>query len=221
MSDVSVNTPGSASVTVPSVIDASTSSVKIGDGSRTAQITAGSELLVNDSVLNAKIPAVGQKTSVASIPVVMASDYVPPAQTILINHVDDSVKIGDGVRFISISATNALKTDSSAVTQPISGTVAISSSPATGFSTINVSGFVVVQSTSTQLLASNSARKYAHIINNSSTPVFIQFGAAAVTGRGIKLTVGAMYTMSGYELFLGAINAISTTTTNIDILEGI
>lgn len=90
-----------------------------------------------------------------------------------------------------------------------------------GWSTVSVSAQVAVGATSTQLIASNTNRKYFHIVNNSTAAAFLQYGSAAQVNRGIKLNVGAMLTLSGYELYLGQINAISTSTTiNLDILEG-
>ncbi len=44
----------------------------------------------------------------------------PTAQEIIINHADDSIKIGDGTDIADVTAANALKTDSSHVTQPVS-----------------------------------------------------------------------------------------------------
>lgn len=91
----------------------------------------------------------------------------------------------------------------------------------TGFSTVSVSTQIAVGTASTQLIAANSARKYFHIFNNSTTTAYIQYAGAAALNRGIKLSVGGMLTLSGYDLFLGSINAISTTTINLDILEGV
>lgn len=91
----------------------------------------------------------------------------------------------------------------------------------TGFSTVNVSTQVVVGTISTTLITANANRKYFHIFNNSNTTAFIQYGSAAVLNRGIKLNAGGLLTLSGYDLFLGQINAISTTTINLDILEGV
>lgn len=89
-----------------------------------------------------------------------------------------------------------------------------------GFSTISGSSAVSVDSTSTQLLPANSNRVYAHISNNSSAPAFVQYGSQAVLGRGIKLQGGALLTVSGFDLYLGQINAISANPTTIDVLEG-
>ena len=41
-------------------------------------------------------------------------------QEIVINHADDSIKIGDGTDLAEVTAANALKVDSSHVTQPVS-----------------------------------------------------------------------------------------------------
>lgn len=91
----------------------------------------------------------------------------------------------------------------------------------TGFSTVSASSAISVGITSTTLILANTSRKYLHIFNNSSAAAYIQYGSAAVLNRGIKLNAGGLLTLSGYELFLGQINAISTTTINLDILEGV
>lgn len=41
-------------------------------------------------------------------------------QEIVINHADDSIRLGDGTRLTTVTAAGALKTDSSAVNQPVS-----------------------------------------------------------------------------------------------------
>lgn len=90
-----------------------------------------------------------------------------------------------------------------------------------GFSTINVSTSIPVSSSSTQLLAINTNRVYAHLINYGTVPAFVQYGNAAVVNHGIRVSPNAILTISGFDLFLGQINAISSTPTAIDVLEGI
>ncbi len=127
-------------------------------------------------------------------------------QQVDISSIDDSVAIGDAAGN-KVSVTNN----------------ALNVSVVSGFSSKSgLPAQIAVTGASTQLLAGNAARKYAHFINNSSAVVFIQFGSAAVIGQGIKLNLGAMYSLSGFELWQGAVNAVSASgTVNIDIFEGI
>lgn len=98
-------------------------------------------------------------------------------------------------------------------TQPVS---------AKGFSNIAFSGQVSVSGTSSALLAANTNRKYVHFTNNSNISVYIQYGSQAALNQGIKLLPNALLTLSGFELYMGQINAISAgSTTLIDVLEGV
>lgn len=115
----------------------------------------------------------------------------------------DTVGISDGINNLAISSNGSISLN------------------VPGFSTINVSGTVAIGTSSTQLLAANPNRLYVHFFNNDSVPVYIQYGSAAQMGRGIRLNVGAMLTLSGFDLFKGSITAISSTpSTLIDVLEG-
>lgn len=90
----------------------------------------------------------------------------------------------------------------------------------TGFASATSTGQVSVTSSSTQLFAANATRAYAHVFNNSSDTIYLQFSIGAALQQGIRLVPGAFYTVSGYELWLGEINAISTgSSTLIDIFE--
>ena len=152
----------------------------------------------------------------------------------------DSIKIGDGsgtnttittvgakkaldvnVADITLDAANdsvAIKNGSNQLAVNSDGSV---NARAIGFSSINVSTQIMVGTSSTTLLILNNNRRYVHIINNSSNRIFIQYGTPAEVNRGIKIPPGAMWTISGYEVYLGQITAISETpSTAIDILEG-
>lgn len=118
--------------------------------------------------------------------------------------------------------SSAALTDAQLRASPVP--VSVSSASAAGFSTPSA-GFpkqTVVSTTSITLLSANANRKYAHISNNSGSPIYIQFSATAVVGQGIRINAGALYTLSGYELWLGAITAISSTPNlSIDLMEAI
>lgn len=92
-----------------------------------------------------------------------------------------------------------------------------------GFNTI-APGYPVqipVGTNSTVLLPVNPLRAYAHVINNSSYKIYVQYGVSAALRQGFPVTVGSALFISGNDLYRGAINAISpVANTLIDVLEG-
>lgn len=91
-----------------------------------------------------------------------------------------------------------------------------------GFDTLtNPPGQVTVGLTSITLFTANPNRKYAHIVNNSGLDIYIQFLNNAIFGQGIKLAPNTLYTIESTNLWLGQINAIGVSASQlIDILEG-
>lgn len=77
----------------------------------------------------------------------------------------------------------------------------------------------------TAALAANANRKYALIINDSDTVIYLKIGAAAVLNEGIRLNAqGGSYEMSvGYgNLDTRAINAISSVAAKVLLVtEGV
>lgn len=128
-----------------------------------------------------------------------------------------------------ISATEVAGIDSSGNLHPIavnsSGAVEVVGSLTTtqGFSVISVGPTQIsVGTNSTQLLAANPSRLYAHIINNTSNTVYIQYSSSAALNQGIKLSAGGFLFISGGDLYLGVVNAIALMPNQlIDIIEGI
>lgn len=96
-------------------------------------------------------------------------------------------------------------------------------SGATGFSVLTpgTPTQVSIGTTSSTLIAANPNRLYAHIVNNSGQPIYIQYSVSAALNQGIKLPPGSFYTIESNNLWLGAINAIGVMAGQlIDILEG-
>lgn len=91
-----------------------------------------------------------------------------------------------------------------------------------GFDTLTAPpGRVDVGLTSVLLFAANPDRKYAHIVNNSGQTIYIQYSTSASLGQGIKLPPNTLYTIESNNLWLGQINAIGVSASQlIDILEG-
>lgn len=93
----------------------------------------------------------------------------------------------------------------------------------TGFDTLSVGSpaQVAVGLTSIQILDNNPNRKYAHIANNSGKSIYVQYSAPAALNQGIKIPPNTLYTIESTNLWLGIINAIGVTTSQlIDVLEG-
>lgn len=91
-----------------------------------------------------------------------------------------------------------------------------------GFDTLtNPPGQIDVGLTTTILLIANPNRKYAHIVNNSGNPIFIQYDTSAALNQGIKIPPNTLYTIESTNLWLGSVNAIGVAGSQlIDILEG-
>lgn len=81
---------------------------------------------------------------------------------------------------------------------------------------------ISVGTASIQLFPANSARKYAHIVNNSSATIFIQYQVSAALNQGVKISSGGFFTLEVDNLWLGVVNAIGLMAgQQIDVLEGI
>lgn len=80
---------------------------------------------------------------------------------------------------------------------------------------------VSVTSTSTQLLASNSNRKFAYIINNSGSTMWVKFGVSAVANEGFAILSGSIMTICADVLWTGVINGIKQGggSITIDLFE--
>jgi len=71
-----------------------------------------------------------------------------------------------------------------------------------------------IAATTTTVLAANTNRLYALIVNDSVETVYIKLGAAAVLNQGIRLNaLGGSYEMSKKfgNLYTGVINGIGTS----------
>lgn len=146
-----------------------------------------------------------------------ANITAPSGSAIIIDDIDDSIKIGNGSGiYADVTLARALKVD-------IGSNASIGVKPP-GFANVTA-GFpkqITVTATNTQLLAANSLRAYAHFSNNTGFQVYLQFSQSAVVNQGIRLNPGALFTVSGYDLWLGSINAITSSgSVKIDVFEGV
>lgn len=89
-----------------------------------------------------------------------------------------------------------------------------------GFNTPNITGQLTVNSTSTVLFPANLSRAYAHIINNSISPIYVQYFIDAVFKQGFPVLPSAVLFISGFDLTYGQVSAISNVDgVIIDVLE--
>lgn len=91
----------------------------------------------------------------------------------------------------------------------------------TGFNTpVGTPGQVAVNSTSTILFPPNTSRAYAHIINNSTSPIYIQYFVDAIFRQGFPVLPNGVLFISGFDLTYGQVSAISNVDgVLIDVLE--
>lgn len=79
---------------------------------------------------------------------------------------------------------------------------------------------VNVGTTSIELMPANTLRAYAHIFNNSTEAIYIQYSSAAALNQGIRIPPGTFFTLEDTNLWLGVINAIGLISNQfIDCLE--
>lgn len=78
-----------------------------------------------------------------------------------------------------------------------------------------------VGTTSIELFAANPDRKYAHIMNNSGLPIYVQYASPAAIGQGIIVRNNTLYTIEFNNLWLGSVNAVGVASSQIiDVFQG-
>jgi hypothetical protein len=81
--------------------------------------------------------------------------------------------------------------------------------------------FATVGVTSAQVVAANASRKGLVLVNNSTANISLAFGAnPAVSGRGIVLYPGGVFSMDASMFTADAVNAIATAAaSNLGVQE--
>ncbi len=150
---------------------------------------------LSEAGFQARINTLGQKTMANSTPVVISSDQsslpvtasslpLPSGAASAANQTTigaQTTKINDGTNTAAVTAANALKVDGSAVTQPVSGTVAVSN-----LSTLSTLAEQRIQttalSTANASLASIDTKtpSLGQAIANTSVPVVLASDQSAV-----------------------------------------
>jgi hypothetical protein len=70
---------------------------------------------------------------------------------------------------------------------------------------------VTVSTSNTTVLARNTGRQYAVIVNDGANPVYLSLGGTAVANSGIRLNAqGGSFEITNENLFGGVINGIAT-----------
>lgn len=89
----------------------------------------------------------------------------------------------------------------------------------TRFTNIPLNSNVVVTTSSTLVAATSTARQYLTIVNDSANTVYISEGQAAVGSNGIRLNAsGGSYEINALNLYTGAIYAIASSTSILDVI---
>ena len=86
------------------------------------------------------------------------------------------------------------------------------------FSVATNSSVVSATTSSFTILEPNSGRLYAYIANEATPTIYLFLGATATANKGIKLDTGESYEIKPENLYVGAVSAISGTTTTSTIM---
>ena len=72
-----------------------------------------------------------------------------------------------------------------------------------------------VTTASGEVMAANSARRYAIFTNDSDQVIYLSLGGTAVINKGIRLNAnGGSYEIKGENLFVGSVKAIHAGSGN-------
>lgn len=76
-----------------------------------------------------------------------------------------------------------------------------------------VASSVMVTSAATLVLSTDSQRKYAAVVNDSDTVIYLSLGDPAAAGEGIRLnSEGGSYEIGPFNLWRGAVWAIHSSS---------
>ena len=89
------------------------------------------------------------------------------------------------------------------------------------FASATTSSNKSVGSSTTAIIAANTARKYLAIVNDSDEAVYLGLGVSAVMNKGIRLNPnGGTFEINALNLCTGAINGICTSgSKNVTVTE--
>lgn len=161
--------------------------------------------------------SLGSKVSASSIPVVIASDdIVAISATALPLPTGASTSANQTTANTSLASILANQTNGTQTTALLAGTAVIGTviiEPRDGSLTDNSGTTSATPSTSTQIMAANSSRRYLLIENVSTTAtIWINFTSAATAGNGsfALLPGGSIVQETGF-VSTEAVNVLSTT----------
>lgn len=82
---------------------------------------------------------------------------------------------------------------------------------------------VIVNTTSTTILAANDGRQYVLLTNDSANVIYLKLGSTATTSSGFRLnavgTVGSTYEIKADNLYTGIITGIAAATSTVLTVE--
>lgn len=83
------------------------------------------------------------------------------------------------------------------------------------------SGNVAVTNTSGPVLAFNSGRKYAVIVNDSDADIYLALGVTAVVNKGILIkAAGGSFEINDQNMFRGVVNGVTASgSKNVTVSE--
>lgn len=209
------------------------SSIRIGDGVETANVSVLNELLVKDIGLPI---AIGQQLAVASTSVVLASDVVPLVQTVHTGVTPTSTRIGDGVTEAGVTLANELKVkEAGLVIAPntalglnsgvMSQSVSTAIAPVNAEGTINplsadLNGNLRTYIANAISFAPAAKTSVAHVLNNyASTPVTTAAYVEVIASIGANSYECEVFDSSGEVLVL-AFGAAAAEVDQVYITPG-
>lgn len=93
--------------------------------------------------------------------------------------------------------------------------------PGKMITSVSTSTSVSVSTTSATMLATNSNRNSAVLVNDGSNIVYLSLGTTAVANQGIRLNAsGGSYEINTENLYVGVINGITSSgTSTLTLIE--
>lgn len=194
-------------------------SVKLGDGTTLAGVTLSNELKTNDATAIASLQIIddiahSQNTSLnKGVPIMGQYDDVTT-----------TLATENNVAVARITEQRALHSN---LRDDNGDETGISTNPLyitpVGGNTANINATISVGIVSTLLLASNSNRKIAYIVNNSSAKIFLKLGSAAIAGEGLTLSPSDTFYIGNNFLWMGEVYGIKAAgvAVNIEVFEGV
>lgn len=140
-------------------------------------------------------------------------------QEVVISHLDDSIRLGDGTTLVDVTVNNELQVrddDANTTLDLINAKLVDQTDAGVGQTPTSVS----VTTGSTLVLAANSSRKWAVITNLGNRTVYLAVGVMAVDGAGIPISTNGFLLIGPDNFSTEAINGIvSASSQTVQVQE--